>query len=65
MSLFMRRGKAARTTERKTYNLCSTCHQCIRSIRVLKIGVCNFSVLMVLNAVFGFDRNLLRFSGFG
>ena len=54
----------ARITERKTI-IYSTCHQSIRSIMVLKIGVCNFSVLMVLNAVFGFDRNLLRFCGFG
>ena len=35
----------------KEKHICSTCHQSIRSIRVLKIGVCNFSVLMVLNAV--------------
>ena len=52
-------GKGGENYRKK--NICSTCHQCIRSIRVLKLGVCKFSVLMVLNAFFGFDRNLLRF----
>ena len=40
---------------------------CIRDllIKVLEIGVGKFSVLMVLYSVFGFDRNILRFSVLG